>query len=71
MKFVLDIELYLEGKISTHKPVEIDTTDSVQSVLIMVDCPRRFYFTQDGFECDRNGVLAKKPVYLLVEAIAS
>ena len=67
MKLVLDVELYLQGKISVHTPLEIETNDSLSSVLIMIDCPRRFYFNRDGFECDRNGVIHESPVYLLID----
>jgi hypothetical protein len=63
---VLDIELYLKGIISTYKPVEIDSENSMRSVTIMLDCRRKFYFDQNGFQCNHDGTLALNPVYLLL-----
>ena len=68
VKLVLDAELYLQGKISTHVPLEIDTSnDSVWSVLVVFDCARRLYFDRNGFQCDCDGTIRENPVYLLIE----
>jgi hypothetical protein len=63
---VLDVKLYLKGKISTYKPVEIDSANSIRVVTIMLDCRRKFYFDQNGFQCDHDGTLALNPIYLLL-----
>lgn len=68
MKLVLDVELYRQGKISTHVPLEIDTSnDLVWSVLVVFDCARRLYFDRNGFQCDCDGTICENPVYLLIE----
>lgn len=65
MIFILDVELYLQGKISTRIPLEIDTDNALLWSVLTANPSERLYFDINGFQCDQDGTLRERPVYLL------
>ena len=74
--YVLDVDYYKAGKIIKHEIVSKsmipviendEITSYVTKVRIVLDCYRDIYFTNENFQCSKEGVLSKTPIYLLID----
>lgn len=75
--YVLDIDYYKAGKIVKYEVVEravLPVCDNEGNILtyitmvkIVLACYRMIYFTNENFQCSKEGVLSKSPTYLLID----
>jgi hypothetical protein len=74
--YVLDVDYHKAGKIVKHKIVSKSMTPVIKNdeiisyvtkITIALDCYREIYFTNENFQCSKEGILSENPDYLLID----